>query len=48
VNLPNSNAVSEIGEDSIELTFFFFLISNFRHVLNVLLFLLGNSPASEF
>jgi hypothetical protein len=26
----------------------FFLISNFRHVLNVVCFLLGNSPASEF
>jgi hypothetical protein len=25
-----------------------FLISNFRHVLNVIFFLLGNSPASEF
>jgi len=25
-----------------------FLISNFRHVLNVVCFLLGNSPASEF
>jgi hypothetical protein len=25
-----------------------FLISNFRRVLNVLCFLLGNSPASEF
>jgi hypothetical protein len=25
-----------------------FLISNFRRVLNVVLFLLGNSPASEF
>ena len=25
-----------------------FLISNFRRVLNVLRFLLGNSPASEF
>jgi hypothetical protein len=24
------------------------LISNFRRVLNVVLFLLGNSPASEF
>jgi hypothetical protein len=26
----------------------FFLISNFRHVLNVVCFLLGNSPVSEF
>ena len=26
----------------------FFLISNFRRVLNVVFFLLGNSPASEF
>jgi hypothetical protein len=26
----------------------FFLISNFRSVLNVVCFLLGNSPASEF
>jgi len=25
-----------------------FLISNFRRVLNVVCFLLGNSPASEF
>jgi hypothetical protein len=25
-----------------------FLISNFRRVLNVVLFLLGNSPAPEF
>ena len=25
-----------------------FLISNFRHVLYVVCFLLGNSPASEF
>ena len=25
-----------------------FLISYFRHVLNVVCFLLGNSPASEF
>jgi hypothetical protein len=25
-----------------------FLISNFRHVLDVVYFLLGNSPASEF
>ena len=25
-----------------------FLISNFRHVLNVVCFLLGNFPASEF
>ena len=25
-----------------------FLISNFRHVLNAVCFLLGNSPASEF
>ena len=28
--------------------FFSFLISNFRHVLNVVCFLLGNSVASEF
>jgi hypothetical protein len=27
---------------------FTFLISNFRRVLNVVCFLLGNSPASEF
>jgi hypothetical protein len=27
---------------------FLFLISNFRRVLNVVCFLLGNSPASEF
>jgi hypothetical protein len=26
----------------------FFLFSNFRHVLNVVFFLLGDSPASEF
>jgi len=26
----------------------FFLFSNFRHVLNVVLFLLGDSPSSEF
>jgi len=25
-----------------------FLISNFRHVLNAVCFLVGNSPASEF
>jgi len=25
-----------------------FLVSNFRHVLNVVCFLLGNSPASDF
>jgi len=27
---------------------YFILISNFRRVLNVVCFLLGNSPASEF
>jgi len=27
---------------------YIFFISNFRRVLNVLCFLLGNSPASEF
>jgi len=27
---------------------YFLLISNFCHVLNVVCFLLGNSPASEF
>ena len=26
----------------------FFLFSNFRHVLNVVFFLLGDSPVSEF
>jgi hypothetical protein len=31
-----------------EITAVHFLISNFRHVLNVVCFLLGNSPASEF
>jgi len=30
------------------ITFYFFLISNFRHVLNVVCFLLVNSPVSEF
>jgi hypothetical protein len=29
-------------------TFYTFLISDFRSVVNVLCFLLGNSPASEF
>ena len=30
------------------ITFYFFLILNFRHVLNDVCILLGNSPASEF
>jgi hypothetical protein len=34
--------------DTTNITTAFFLITNFRRVLNIVCFLLGNSPASEF
>jgi hypothetical protein len=37
-----------IGSLSVSLSIQNFLISNFRHVLNVVFFLLDDSPASEF
>jgi len=39
--------VSQSGDESVNITVVF-LISNFHHVLNIVLFILGDSPASEF
>jgi hypothetical protein len=39
--------VSESGDENVNISVVF-LISNFRHVLNIVFFLLGDSPVSEF
>ena len=52
LSVINDNTLSQVvqllGRCNLYEINLMFLISNFRHVLNVVCFLLGDSPASEF